>query len=133
MASFFSHSILWASAGVYALLFAFALSFRTAAKGLQPLASLGRMPLTTYLTQSVVCTALFYGWGFGLMNKINLTGILVVTVSLFLMQIAFSVWWLKRYRFGPVEWLWRSIAYGTKIPMRVPGPSDSCPALASGA
>ena len=109
----------WTNAVVYALPFALALSFSAVAKRLQPLAALGRMTLTTYLAQSLVCTTLFYNWGFGLMNRINLSGVLVFTLVLFSFQVAFSVWWLKRYRFGPAEWLWRSLAYGRKMPVRV--------------
>jgi uncharacterized protein len=104
---------------VYALLFAFAMSYRKACKRLQPLAALGRMTLTTYLTQSLVSTFVFYNWGLGLMTKVDLTGILVFTLGLFSLQIAFSVWWLRRYQFGPAEWLWRSLAYGRKLPLRV--------------
>ena len=115
---FIAESTTWANSAVYALLFALALSFPAAEKRLRPLAALGRMTLTTYLTQSVVCTALFYNWGFGLMNRTNLTGILLVTLVLFSLQIAFSVWWLNRYPFGPAEWLWRSLAYARKMPFR---------------
>jgi len=77
------------------------------------------MTLTTYLVQSVVSTVVFYNWGFGLMNRTNFTGILLFTVVLFALQIVFSVWWLNRYRFGPAEWLWRSLAYGRMLPLRI--------------
>jgi uncharacterized protein len=113
------HFTTWASSAVYALMFAGALSFPAGAKCLEPLATLGRMTLTTYLTQSVICTALFYNWGLGLMNKTNLSGILAVAVVLFSLQIGFSVWWLKRYRFGPAEWVWRSVTYGKRLPNRI--------------
>lgn len=123
--SFFDAATTWVNATVYALLFALAMSFPAAKKRLRPLAALGRMTLTTYLIQSVVCTALFYNWGFGLMNRTNLTGILLFTLVLFSLQIAFSVWWLNRYRFGPGEWLWRSLAYGRKLPLRTASDSTS--------
>src|SRR5207249_3484853 len=108
----FDNATRWANSAVYALLFTFAMSYQAIARHLQPLAALGRMTLTNYLTQSLVCTTVFYHWGFGLINQVNLTGILIFTVSLFSLQIAFSVWWLRRYQFGPAEWLWRSLAYG---------------------
>ena len=66
----------WANSAVYALIFALLTSFPVIAKRLQPLAALGRMTLTTYLVQSLVCTTLFYHWGFGLMGKTNYTGML---------------------------------------------------------
>jgi len=109
----------WASSAVYALLFTLAMSYQGAAKRLQPLAALGRMTLTTYLTQSLVCTFVFYNWGLGWMNYVNLTGILIFTLALFSLQIVFSVCWLRRYQFGPAEWLWRSLAYGRRLPLRV--------------
>ena len=117
--TFFDHATTWASSAVYALLFALAMSYDGIARRLQPLAALGRMTLTTYLTQSLVSTFVFYNWGLGLMNRVNLTGILMFTVGLFSLQIAFSVWWLRRYQFGPAEWLWRSLAYGRRLPLRV--------------
>ena len=117
--SFLNHTTTWANSAVYALLFALALSYEPFAKRLQPLAALGRMTLTTYLTQSLVCTFVFYNWGLGVMSKINLTGIFIFTVGLFSLQIAFSVWWLRHYQFGPAEWLWRSLAYGRRLPLRI--------------
>lgn len=78
----------------------------------------GRMALTNYLAQSVICTFVFYGYGLGLFGKTTaLTGALTaVTVVAF--QLFLSHWWLRRYRFGPVEWLWRSLTYGARQPMR---------------
>ena len=86
---------------------------------LAPLAATGRMALTTYLTQSIVCTILFYSYGFKLMGRLGYTGMFTITVVLFAVQMAVSVWWLKRYRFGPVEWLWRTLTYGRAPAMRV--------------
>ncbi len=116
---FLDNSTTWANSAVYALLLALAMSFPAAARQLKPLAALGRMTLTTYLTQSVVCTALFYHWGFGLMNRTDMSGVLAFTAALFSLQIVFSVWWLNRYRFGPAEWLWRRLSYGRKLPIRI--------------
>ena len=129
--SFLDHVATWSNSATYALVFALAMSFAAAAKRLQPLAAVGRMTLTTYLTQSVVCTVFFYHWGFGLMNKTNLTGLLLVTVLLFLVQVLLSVWWLNRYRFGPAEWLWRTLAYGRKLPLRRTSASPAGPVSAA--
>jgi len=97
-----------------------------AARFLRPLAAAGRMGLTTYLTQSVVCTLLFYSYGLGWFGNVGFTGMLVITLVIYACQMAASVWWLKRFRFGPAEWLWRTLTYGN-VPMRVvetaPAPS----------
>src|SRR5262252_5769622 len=117
--TFFNQGVSWANAAVYVLIVALAGSFTSIARRLRPLSAVGRMTLTTYLVQSVVSTVVFYNWGFGLMNRTNLTGIFLFTVVLFALQIVFSVWWLNRYRFGPAEWLWRSLAYGRMLPLRI--------------
>jgi uncharacterized membrane protein YeiB len=79
---------------------------------LRPLAATGRMALTTYLTQSIVCTLLFYNYGLGWYGRVGVTGVFVVTLILFACQMAASTWWLGRFRYGPVEWVWRTITYG---------------------
>lgn len=94
---------------------------------LRALGAAGRMALTTYLTQSIVCTLLFYGYGLGWYGRTGFTGMLIITVVLFGIQMAASVWWLERFRFGPAEWLWRTVTYGRAPRMRVT--SDDAPAL----
>lgn len=86
---------------------------------LSPLAAAGRMALTTYLTQSIVCTILFYSYGFGWYGNVGFTGMFVITIVLFACQMAASTWWLARYRYGPAEWLWRTLTYGSAPEMRV--------------
>lgn len=83
------------------------------------LAAVGRMALTNYLLQSVVCTLLFYNYGLGLYGKVGVASGFVLSCLIFAAQSVFSVWWLRRYRFGPVEWLWRSATYGQRQPVRV--------------
>jgi uncharacterized protein len=78
----------------------------------------GRMALTNYLLQTVICTLIFYNYGLGLYGKVGPALGLVLTVAIFLVQIPLSVWWLKRFRFGPMEWLWRSLTYAKLQPMR---------------
>ena len=119
---FVFHLLDWSvEAGGLAYAAALLLMFQTkrGARVLAPLAATGRMALTTYLTQSVVCTTLFYSYGFRLAGRVGYTGMFVITVTLFAVQMAVSVWWLKRYRFGPVEWLWRTLTYGRAPAMRV--------------
>jgi len=84
---------------------------------LRPLAATGRMALTTYLTQSIVCTLLFYSYGLGWYGRVGVTGCFFLTLILFAFQMAASTWWLSRYRYGPVEWLWRTLTYGHAPPM----------------
>jgi uncharacterized protein len=85
---------------------------------LQPLASVGRMAITNYLLQTVICTTLFYGYGFGLYGQVGIAAGVLLTLVIYAVQIPFSAWWLRRFHFGPVEWLWRSLAYGRWQPMR---------------
>jgi uncharacterized protein len=76
------------------------------------LAAAGQMALTNYLTESVVLGFVFYGYGFGWFGRIGPAGGLMMAVILYGLQLSFSELWLQRYRFGPVEWLWRSLTYG---------------------
>ena len=86
---------------------------------LGPLAAVGRMALTNYLLQTLICTTIFYGYGLGLYGKVDPTLILVLSVFIFALQILLSVWWVRRFRFGPAEWLWRTLTYGKRQPMGV--------------
>ena len=86
--------------------------------GLRPLENLGRMALTVYLSSTVMFTTLFYGWGFG---RLFLLGPAVTTcfaVLFFVALLIFCTWWLDRFRFGPAEWLWRSLTYLKFQPLR---------------
>lgn len=85
---------------------------------LPPIAAVGRMALTHYLTQSLIATTLFYGYGFGLAGHVGKLGIIGIALLIFAAQIGSSVWWLKYFRYGPLEWLWRSLTYGARQPMR---------------
>ncbi|MDI6766899.1 MAG: DUF418 domain-containing protein [Bacteroidota bacterium] len=88
-------------------------------KKLLPFASIGRMAISNYLFQTLICITIFYSYGFGLYGKFGpLLGILL-TVGIFIIQIALSTWWLKRFQFGPVKWLWRSLTYRKAQPMRL--------------
>ncbi|HET9221138.1 MAG TPA: DUF418 domain-containing protein, partial [Roseiflexaceae bacterium] len=91
---------------------------------LQPLASVGRMAISNYLLQTLICTTLFYGYGFGLYGQVGAAAGVLLTIAIYALQIPLSVWWLGHFRFGPVEWLWRSLTYGQRQPMRYP-PTDT--------
>lgn len=83
-------------------------------RALSGLGTVGQMALTNYLTQSLFFVFVLYGFGLGLLPWMGATFSLVFAVVVFAIQIAFSRWWLSRYRFGPAEWLWRWGTYGTK-------------------
>jgi uncharacterized protein len=91
---------------------------------LQPLASVGRMAISNYLLQTLICTTLFYGYGFGLYGQVGAAAGVLLTIAIYSLQIPLSIWWLRHFRFGPVEWLWRSLTYGQWQPMRYP-PTDA--------
>lgn len=92
---------------------------------LQRLAPIGRMALSNYLMQTLVCLWLFYGVGLGIGPAYGYLTRLLVWVALFGVQIGLSHWWLARFRLGPAEWLWRSIAEGQRLPMRRSGHAPS--------
>jgi len=84
---------------------------------LTSLAPVGRMALTNYLMQSVICTLIFYGYGLGLYGEISPTVGLITSIIIYLGQMRFSTWWMERYQFGPLEWLWRSLTYRKRQPI----------------
>lgn len=81
-------------------------------------APVGRMALTNYLLQSIICVVLSYGFGFGLWWRIGAATAIAIAFGILLLQIPFSAWWLARYRFGPVEWVWRRLTYRQPLRMR---------------
>jgi uncharacterized protein len=85
---------------------------------LGPLQNLGRMALTVYLCSTVMFTTLFYGWGFGQLFLLGPVETTFYAVIFFLTLTGFCTWWLARYRFGPAEWVWRSLTYLKLQPLR---------------
>jgi uncharacterized protein len=97
---------------------ALALLFSRRAKRIQALlAPAGRMALTNYLASGAIGTYCFYGYGLGMLGTINLAGITLFALTLYLTLLAFSHAWLVLFRLGPVEWIWRSITYGNMQPI----------------
>jgi len=82
------------------------------------LAPVGRMALTNYLMHSIIAAILFLSHGFALYGKVNIWQGILITIAIFAVQIPLSNWWLSRFRFGPFEWLWRSLTYLKWQPMR---------------
>ncbi len=78
------------------------------------LACVGRMALTNYLTQSVLMNVVLYWYGFGLWGELSQWAYMGIVVALFTCQVAFSVWWMKRFTIGPMERAWRTLTYGKK-------------------
>lgn len=91
---------------------------------LMPFSVVGRMALTDYLMQSVLCTLFFYSTGTGWFGSIGPALAWVPTIVLFSVQLVFSNWWLKHYRFGPMEYLWRAMTYGKLPAMRLAGEKE---------
>lgn len=77
----------------------------------------GRMALTNYISQSLIGVMLFYGIGFGLGASLGLGKTELVAAGVFVFQILFSKFWLRFFRFGPLEWIWRMLTYGKILPL----------------
>ena len=77
-------------------------------------APLGRMALTNYLAQSVILGFLFYGYGLGLFGRLGVLPAVEIAIAIYLAQMIASALWLRTFRFGPAEWLWRSFTYGAR-------------------
>jgi uncharacterized protein len=88
-------------------------------RALMPFAAVGRMALTNYLAQSVLCTLFFYHTGTGWFGSVGPALAWVPTIVLYAAQLVFSNVWLRHYRFGPMEYVWRAMTYGTLPPMRL--------------
>lgn len=82
------------------------------------LAAVGRMAFSCYILQTVVGSLLFYGYGFGLFGSIGRAWLMAVWFGMSLLQIAFSLLWLRAFRFGPLEWAWRSLTWWRLQPLR---------------
>jgi uncharacterized protein len=91
---------------------------------LAPLEAAGRLALTVYLSSSIMFGALFYGFAFGNVFWLGPAAVTGYAVLFFAIQIAFCFWWTNRFRFGPMEWLWRSLTYLKFQPMRLQEQSD---------
>ncbi len=84
----------------------------------RPLAATGRMALSCYLMQTVLCCVVFYGYGFGWIGHVERRGQISIEFGIWLVLLIFSSLWLRMFRFGPMEWLWRSLTYLSFQPLR---------------
>ena len=103
---------------------------RTALSRIRVLAPLGRMALTNYLMQSLICMIFFYGFALGHWGLPRAQQVLFVAV-VFAAQIAFSYWWLARFHYGPMEWLWRGFTYRQVPPLRIADTPAASPTQAA--
>ena len=87
---------------------------------LNRLAPLGRMALTNYLMQSLICCLIFKSYGLGLFGSMGPFFFTLIGIGILIFQIIFSNWWLTQYQYGPAEWLWRSLTYRKKQPFKQP-------------
>jgi uncharacterized protein len=92
---------------------------------LAPLATIGRLTLTAYLMQTLMFTTLFYGYGFGQVYRLGPVAVTGWALAFFAVQLLLAGWWSRRFRFGPMEWLWRCLTYLRWQPLRLR--SDSTP------
>ncbi len=85
------------------------------------LAEVGRTALSNYILQTLICTVLFYGHGVGLFGRVSRLGQFGIVLLVWGVQILLTHFWLQRFRFGPLEWVWRSLTYWKRQPMRADG------------
>jgi uncharacterized protein len=97
------------------------------------LAAIGRMALSNYILQSVVCAFVFTGYGFGLYGRLERYQLYYVAAGCWAASLAASPIWLRHYRFGPLEWCWRSLTYWKRQPMRMRRPSVAATAAEAAA
>lgn len=102
----------------YSALLIYLFQFTRCRRYFSPLVATGRVALSNYVLQSVIATTLFYGYGFGLYGKIGPFGLVLTSLAILGALAAMSVAWLRVYRFGPLEWIWRSMTYGQWQPIR---------------
>jgi uncharacterized protein len=76
------------------------------------------MAFTNYIMQSVILGLVFYGYGLGLFGKLDSVAGLAIVLAVYVAQVVVSRLWLDRFRYGPIEWLWRALMYGRAPPFR---------------
>jgi uncharacterized protein len=92
---------------------------------LAPLAPVGRMALTNYLLQTAICVLLFYGYGFGRFGTFGAAAATLIALAIFSFQILTSAFWLKYFKYGPLEWIWRQLTYRQRLNLRLDRPQTS--------
>jgi uncharacterized protein len=85
----------------------------------RPLAAVGQTAFSCYILTSIICTTIFYGYGLGQFGRLERYQLYMIVLAVWLVLLVVSPLWLKRFRFGPLEWLWRSLTYMQRQPMSV--------------
>jgi uncharacterized protein len=101
----------------YAALIGWAVEFPFVGGFLKLFAPLGRMAFTNYILQSLLFCWVFFGYGLGQFDRMSVTAAFLLGIAVYIAQMIGSALWLRRFRFGPLEWLWRSLMYGQRQPM----------------
>ncbi len=83
------------------------------------LSPLGKMALTNYITHSIILTSIFYGYAGGMFGQIARSEQMLLVVAIIVCQVIFCTFWLRYFRFGPLEWLWRSMTYLKRQPLKI--------------
>ena len=83
------------------------------------LAPVGRMALTNYLLQTIICVLIFYGYGFGQFGRVGARTATLIALAVFLFQVLLSALWLKFFSYGPMEWIWRQLTYRQRLNLRL--------------
>ena len=81
------------------------------------LASVGRTAFSCYILETLICTTIFYGHGLGLFGSVDRLQQLIITVAVWIVLLILAPMWLRRCRYGPLEWLWRTLTYGHVVPI----------------
>jgi uncharacterized protein len=115
----------------YAALVAVGMNHPQVGRFLRLFAPLGRMAFTNYICQSLVFCWIFFGYGLGEFGHLTVTSAFTLGVAVYLLQVIVSTFWLRSFRFGPLEWLWRSLMYGQPQGFRRDAPKVLAPRLGS--
>ena len=83
------------------------------------------MAFSCYIAETLICTTIFYGHGLGLFGSVHRLGQMLVVVTVWIVLLAAAPLWLARLRYGPLEWLWRTLTYGRIEPLRRSGAAVS--------
>jgi uncharacterized protein len=102
----------------FAAMVSYAVEFTSVRTFLHPFADIGRMAFTNYIAQSVIFGMLFFGYGLGQFGRLRPAPVFVFGITVYLAQLYLSRLWLRHYRFGPIEWCWRTLMYGRRQAMK---------------
>ena len=79
---------------------------------------MGKMTLTNYMVQNLIGLLVFSGFGLGILSTKPLWYYISLALGVYILQIIFSKWWLSKYNYGPIEWIWRQLSYRKRLPLK---------------